>query len=316
MQPTGERRIITVVVTYLPDIEVLRALLDALRPQTDAVIVVDNTPEPDRRVETLSESLHDRAPRLIRLGENQGISRALNLGIEAALASGATHVLLSDQDSRPAPDMVDQLVRAHDTLTAAGRRVGALGPTYTDRHTGITFPFQVEVPGKFFYGHQRTDARHPYVEAITLITSGTLIPAPVLRVVGTMREDFFIDHVDIEWCHRARAAGYALFGVGAAVMYHRMGEHALRVWYFGWRQESAYSPLRVYYRIRNFVALLRLPFIPWRWKVRNAWYCLGVVYSQAVFGGSGDWTLCAWPPADFGTGCKGEWDPGGDRPSP
>ena len=284
MRPTGERRIIAVVVAYLPDIEVLRALLDALRSQTDAVIVVDNTPEQDRRVETLSEPLNDHAPRLIRLGENQGISRALNEGIEAALAGGATHVLLSDQDSLPAPDMVDQLVRAHDTLTAVGQRVGAVGPTYTDRHTGITFPFQVEVPGKRFYGHQRTDAQHPCVEAITLITSGTLIPAPVLRVVGTMREDFFIDHVDIEWCHRARTAGYALFGVAAAVMYHCMGDHALRVWYFGWRQESAYGPLRVYYRIRNFVALLRLPYIPWRWKLRNAWYWLGFVYSQALFG--------------------------------
>jgi rhamnosyltransferase len=38
----------------------------------------------------------------------------------------------------------------------------------------------------------------------------------VLREVGPMREDFFIDHVDIEWSHRMRAAGHALFGVGAA----------------------------------------------------------------------------------------------------
>jgi rhamnosyltransferase len=99
-----------------------------------------------------------------------------------------------------------------------------------------------------------------------------------------MREDFFIDHVDIEWSHRARAAGFSLFGVGAAVMFHSMGEHALRVWYFGWRQESAYSPVRVYYRIRNFVALCRLPSIRWRWKLRNGWYIVGVVYTQTVFG--------------------------------
>ncbi|EQD74077.1 hypothetical protein B1B_02878, partial [mine drainage metagenome] len=46
-----------------------------------------------------------------------------------------------------------------------------------------------------------------------------------------MREDFFIDNVDIEWSHRARAAGFSLFGVGAAVMFHSMGDQALRVWY-------------------------------------------------------------------------------------
>jgi len=42
--------------------------------------------------------------------------------------------------------------------------------------------------------------------------------------------------------------------------------------------------VRVYYRIRNFVALCRLPFIPWRWKLRNGWYWLGFVYTQTVFG--------------------------------
>jgi rhamnosyltransferase len=67
-------------------------------------------------------------------------------------------------------------------------------------------------------------------------------------------------------------------------MFHSMGDHALRVWYFGWRWESAYSPVRVYYRIRNFVALCRLPTIRWRWKVRNGWYIVGVVYTQTVFG--------------------------------
>ena len=284
MQPSASNRVFAIVVAYLPDADVLRALLDALLTQTAGVFMVDNTPADDRRVEALCAALPQQALRLIRLGDNLGIARALNVGIDAALAAGATHLLLSDQDSLPAPDMVAALLTAMDDLQRAGQRVGAVGPSYTDRHTGITFPFQAEVPNKFFYGHRRPDATCPTVEALTLITSGTLIPTPVLREVGPMREDFFIDHVDIEWGHRARAAGYALFGVGPAVMFHRMGDQALRVWYFGWRQESAYSQVRVYYRIRKFVALCRLPFIPWRWKLRNAWYWLGFVYTQTVFG--------------------------------
>ncbi|CQR43989.1 Putative WbbU (fragment) [Thiomonas sp. CB3] len=87
-----------------------------------------------------------------------------------------------------------------------------------------------------------------------------------------------------EWNHRARRAGYLVFGIGAALIYHCMGNQALRMWFFGWRLESAYSTVRVYYRIRNFVALCRLPFIPWRWKLRNGWYILGVAYTQTVFG--------------------------------
>lgn len=277
-------KVYAVVVAYMPDASVLQNLLAALCPQVAGVIIVDNTPEDDSRVESICRDTAFGSVELIRLGNNQGIARALNVGIAAALEADATHVLLSDQDSLPASDMVSTLLEVAAELTVSGRRVAAVGPTYTDRYTGITFPFQVDVPGKFFYGHRRADTYQPVVEALTLITSGTLIPAAAFRVVGSMREDFFIDHVDIEWCHRARAAGYSLFGVAAAVMYHTMGEHALRVWYFGWRQESAYSPVRVYYRIRNFVALCRMPIIRPRWKLRNAWYWLGFTYSQTVFG--------------------------------
>jgi rhamnosyltransferase len=300
MQPATHRSVFAVVVAYFPDAAVLRALLDALLAQTTGVFVVDNTPAADERVATLCAALPQQALRLIRLGDNFGIARALNVGIDAALAAGATHVLLSDQDSLPAADMVAALLAAMDDLQRAGQRVGAVGPTYTDRHTGITFPFQAHIPGKLFYGHLRPDAAHPAVKALTLITSGTLVPASVLREVGPMREDFFIDYVDIEWSHRVRAAGYGLFGVGAAVMFHSMGDQALRVWYFGWRQESAYSPVRVYYRIRNFVALCRLPFIPWRWKLRNGWYWLGFVYTQTVFGQQ--------RPAALRMAVRGFWD--------
>jgi rhamnosyltransferase len=67
-------------------------------------------------------------------------------------------------------------------------------------------------------------------------------------------------------------------------MYQRMGEAPLRVWYLRWRFESGYSPLRIYDRVRNFIALWKLSFIDWRWKVRSSWYSLGIVYTHLIFG--------------------------------
>ena len=67
-------------------------------------------------------------------------------------------------------------------------------------------------------------------------------------------------------------------------MYHRMGESYLRVWYLRWRNESTYSPLRIYYRLRNFVALCRLGYIDCRWKIRSGWYWIGIVYAHVFFG--------------------------------
>lgn len=273
-----------VVVAYLPELEVFRRLLETLGSQVSRVVVVDNTPMDDARVARMCAEPDLHGVSLIRLGSNQGVARALNVGIAVAIEAGASHVLLSDQDSLPADDMVSVLLRAAAVLVEGGKRVGAVGPTFTDKHTGGTFPFQAEVPGKFFYGHRGADSAHPIVDAISLITSGALISVRVLSRVGLMREDLFVDNVDVEWCHRARAEGYSLYGVGAAVMYHALGDHALKVWYFGWRWVSAYSPVRVYYQVRNFVALCRMSCIRARWKWRNGWYCLGFCYSQMVFG--------------------------------
>lgn len=278
--------IAAIIVSYNPEAESFIALLQSLSTQVDHLIIVDNSPPHNDAAFNLvlQSAISLDALYLVRLGDNLGIATALNIGIELAFAEGATHVFLSDQDSLPASDMVLGLLQSLSELQSNGLSVGAVGPTFTDLHTQLTYPFQAEIPGRFFYGHRAPTAAVPYVEAITLITSGTLIPVEVLRHVGLMREDFFIDHVDIEWCHRARAHGYRLFGTGAARMYQRMGEARLRVWYVRWRYESAYSPLRIYYRLRNFVALWKLDYIQWRWKIRSSWYWLGSIYSHVVFG--------------------------------
>ncbi|MGG6461887.1 glycosyltransferase family 2 protein [Solilutibacter silvestris] len=278
-------RVHAVVVTYFPEVSVLRELIMAIVGQVDRIHIVDNTHLDDTRLEQFMQSGIPAGVSLQRLGGNLGIAKALNVGIEAALAEGSTHLLFSDQDSLPSEEMVTGLVAVLADLDSRGRKVAAIGPVFMDENTGAVRPFQVEKPGRFFYGHTLPDAMMPTVEAITLITSGMLVPASALRDVGLMREDFFIDSVDNEWCHRARSHGWRLYGTTKGAMRHRMGEQdSLRVWYFGWRVESAYPPIRMYYCVRNFIALSRLDYIQVRWKIRNAWYMAGFVYSQTVFG--------------------------------
>lgn len=286
--------IAAVVVSFNPEPGKFVPLLERLLGQLERVIVVDNSPRHNEAAlqQILHANLSLESLSLCRVGDNLGIAAALNIGIRAALDEGAEFILLSDQDSLPAEDMVANLRAAYDRLSAAGLAVGAVGPTFTDEHTGYTYPFQADVPGKFFYGHQAPTTEQADVEALTLITSGTLVPANVLREVGGMREDFFIDHVDIEWSHRARSKGYKLYGIGRATMRQSMGDEDLRVWYFGWRLESTYQPLRIYYRIRNYVALTRLEYISWRWKVRSAWYWTGIVYAHVFFGPKGTRLEC------------------------
>jgi rhamnosyltransferase len=89
-----------------------------------------------------------------------------------------------------------------------------------------------------------------------------------------MRSQYFIDHIDTEWSFRARKAGYRLIGVPAARLEHRLGDSVRRVWFFGWRQVMAHSPLRDYYMFRNTLLMLRdTPMGMW-WRLHFLWRLL------------------------------------------
>ena len=273
------------IVSFHPTGDGLGRILSRLAPQVDAVVVADNSPKHDDSAFAIIRQYAPASTRisLLRFGENLGIAAALNEGVTAAIREGADFVITSDQDSLPAEGMLQALHECHTGLVEAGYRVGAVGPTYADEYTGYTYPFQVNRPDKLFYGHATPDSSTPVVETLAIITSGSFFAANTFKRVGTFREDFFIDHVDTEWCHRLRAHGYSIFGCAAATMQQRLGEEQLRVWFFGWRKESAYGPQRIYYRVRNYVALLPLQHMEWHWKLRSGWYMLGIVYANLVF---------------------------------
>lgn len=274
-----------VVVTYHPDTIPLRGLLGTLYGQVQAITVIDNTPGRSAVAAGVVTELQQRWPNLWlhALGENVGIAAALNLGIRRAIEEGYGYVLLSDQDSLPSEGMVACLRSIAERLQAQGVRVGCVNPEYYDHNTDQAFPFQVQLPGRWFYCSAGGAQAKPWLEILTGITSGSLVPIPVFAEVGLMREDYFIDYVDTEWCHRARHHGYRLYGTSATRLQHHLGEDSFPVWMLGWRAYSAYSPQRLYYRFRNFVLILKLRYVSPRWKMRASWYWLGNAYAYTVF---------------------------------
>ena len=115
--------VVAVVVTYQPALDVLEQLLDALIPQATSVVVVDNGSHSDLAAWNSERDI--RAVELLLLGENRGIAAAQNAGIQWARNRGAGYVLLMDQDSIPAADMVEKLVSTvskQDSPATAGPR--------------------------------------------------------------------------------------------------------------------------------------------------------------------------------------------------
>lgn len=279
--PTGAdvAGVVAVVVTYRPTPALATALLEALAPQVGDVVVVDNG-SPADLVAELRHAVDRLGATLLELGANRGIAAAQNAGIAWARERGARFILLSDQDSLPAPDMVRRLlvglVRA-EARPDAGRPPAAVGPvTMDERNEGAPLLFS-----DHFWGPRRATtpaADGALVDATFLIASGCLIDATALDRVGPMNEAWFIDHIDLEWGLRARRAGYGLFGVVGARLDHALGDRTQRV---PGRKRAVHihSPRRNYYMARNTVLLVRSDLMPLRWQIGYAFW----ITKYAVF---------------------------------
>lgn len=265
-----------VLVTYNPDLEVLDASVEAVADQVSAVFIVDNgsvnicSDWLNRLKERLAGRLH-----FLPQSINLGIGAGHNIGIRQAQEHGCAFVLLLDQDSQVSPDMVARLRLSYIKLSEGGILVGALGPRYRDSDNGALSQF-VRV-GFLGFTLLSCDSVNSVVEADFLVSSGSLLSVSTIESVGLMDESLFIDHVDTEWCFRAKAKGFHLFGVCDAVMTHTLGEQRKEIWFLRRRNVPFHSPYRYYYIFRNSISLYHRPYMPLSWKLADIARCLKMI---------------------------------------
>lgn len=267
MSESSAPRTAAIVVTHEPDFDLFSKVLKALAPQCQ-VIVVDNGSSEVVLEQVTALIEHQAAVSLLELRENSGIAHAQNAGIRQALATrpNTEFVLTLDHDSVVPEEFVSRLQDEFDSRDKA-LRLAAIGPTLIDprvnapvgfqRRRGLSWSRFMPIPGQ------------PGMEVDGLNSSGSLISVRALRDTGLFESDFFIDHVETEWCFRARSRGYRLWGSFETSMEHRMGDDATTFWFFGRRVWPYRSPRRHYFIFRNSLALQRRLYVPSVWKLWN-----------------------------------------------
>ena len=254
-------RVAAVIVLYQPNPELLERLLKSLAGQAQRVLVIDNSPQPSPEFPSRFQSDSDICYKA--LGDNTGIATAQNIGIREALEENCSHVLLLDQDSALPPNLVEDLLQAEHQLLAAGAQVAAVGPVFRDEKTGELSP-AIRHRALRVRKIRITPSHTAPVEADYLISSGSLIRSSVLCQIGTMREELFIDWVDIEWGLRARVHGLQCFMIPTVPMAHSIGDSSVRVLS---KRINLHNDVRNYYIVRNATYLLRLSSMGWSWRI-------------------------------------------------
>ena len=220
----------SITVAFNPDPMRLGRQVATLQQQVDEIIIVDNGSAPSVKsilaqpeVAALIDT--DVSINVLVLPQNAGIASAFNTGVEAAVKRGAKFVLLLDDDSIPAADMVNRLFAGYRLAIGNGAAgtVAAVGPQIIDARDAYAYPL-IRL-GWIRNEHIRcVDDGAKIIACDFLISSGSLVPVSVLHKVGRFDDTLFIDNVDFEWSCRARANNFSLFGVCNATLDHRLGD--------------------------------------------------------------------------------------------
>lgn len=253
-------KIAGVVVLFHPGpevVECIRSYVDTV----DVLFVMDNSRPP--RPETI-DTLKREHIRYVPAEKNEGIATALNRSARLALEYGCTHLFMMDQDSVAGPGLVE------------GFR------EYLDRHqhqdVGILAPFSV------FRNYGRPVGPEAEEEIEQAITGGTLLDLSVYRSVGPFKDSFFIDAVDFEYSLRLRSRGFRLMQINSLRLHQALGHLEERRILF--RRVAVYhhEPVRVYYRVRNSLAVSRMycSVFPW-WCIREALITVNALIKILLF---------------------------------
>ena len=253
--------IAAIITCYFPKAHELVPLIKSIRDQVNQILLINN----GGLNRTSLDQFNNLKLEVIDPAGNLGTAGGYNIGAQRAWELNCSHVLLLDQDSDCAPDMLAKLLSLESHLFSIGKKVAVVGPYYVSKNSNLPAPF-IQHEGyriKRIYDGAPELLKMPNGEFYTccsyVISSGSLINRSTWETVGNKNEKLFLDFTDIEWGLRAQSQGFLIYGSFSARMFHLIGDEQVN---FLGRKISLHSPRRHYYAFRNSVWLFKQSFIP------------------------------------------------------
>ena len=256
----------------------LGSLEELVYPDYD-VIVCDNG-STDGSVEAIRESFPQVT--VVENGDNLGFAEGNNRGIRVALDRGADFVMLLNNDTTVAPDMLCQLVDGasrHPDSEIFGPKIYFAhrpsviwfgGAMWNRSSVGFDIVGADQEDGPEFCDERETE----YVCGCALFAS-----ARVWKAIGLLDPRFFVMWEETDWCARARENGFKCRMIPSSHVYHKVSQSfnggvAGPLWsYYFWRNRllwiEQHIGLRVFVRAEFFLliakAISRIVFsISWK----------------------------------------------------
>lgn len=245
------------VVVIYRQIGELESKLQTLRKAVPWVLVIDNRELAIDGLQALAARAGVAHWHAANVG---GLAGAYNRALKwlAAEHPQAERVIFLDEDSDP--DALPAFLADAQTQRAlADPQTAAVSPAYRDRATGLRGRYMWLRRFKLgFNPREFNDLR----AVAFVINSMAVWRLTAIRQLGAFNEALAVDHVDTEYCLRARQQGFRVYVNGRFEFPHAIGERR-RYRFFGMEvQSGGHSPARRFMIARNTVWLARR----WAWR--------------------------------------------------
>jgi GT2 family glycosyltransferase len=190
------------------------------------VVVMDNGSE-DETVSTVRRDFP--WAKLIENGANLGFCRGNNVGMQWALEQGYDYVMLLNSDTKVLPGLISELV----SVMESDRTIGITGAKNVlmenqdftwGRYGKVTWgPMLVKTIGRFAPDQRLGE---PPRDVDWVIGNACMMSRAALEKVGLFDEEFWQCNEDVDWCYRARKAGFRVVYVDRAAILHKGGSSA------------------------------------------------------------------------------------------
>ena len=205
------------------------------------IVVVDNASSDNSVVE-----IRAKFPEVVILetGDNLGFAGGNNVGIRWALQDGTDYILILNNDTIVAHDLLNAFVSA--AKQQKDKAVLGAKIYFFDTPDMIWFAGGVWVKeqNKFIHlGWKQHDCSDfANISETDYITGCAMfIHADIFNDIGLLDEKFFLVYEETDWCYRAKARGYKCLVIPEAKLWHKVSAS------FG----GSTSPIVRYFSVRN-----------------------------------------------------------------
>lgn len=205
------------------------------------IILVDNASQDTTYIKQFRKNKNIR---FIFNPRNLGFTGGNNVGIRYAMHDMADYVLLLNNDTIVEPDFLTKLIEESERQAATGIASPKI-MSYQDHGNiwfvgGFYLPF-IKKPYHKYY-NQKDIGQADKISKVDWVSGcAMLIKRKTIESIGVLDDDYFCNYEDVDYCGRAKKAGFDIILAPQAKIYHK----------FAASMGGKASPFYTYFRTRN-----------------------------------------------------------------